>query len=49
MAVIIAKIDVNWADAFQGYVPSKYIFKSGGLYTCMYSCFDTIIPRSQPL
>jgi metal iron transporter len=35
MVVIISKVNVNWADAFQGYLPSKYIFKSGGLYTCM--------------
>ncbi|KAJ3500259.1 hypothetical protein NLJ89_g9878 [Agrocybe chaxingu] len=29
MIVIISKVDVNWADAFQGYIPSKYIFGSG--------------------
>jgi metal iron transporter len=45
MAIIIAKIDVNWADAFQGYVPSKYIFQSGGLYTCnmFHVCFICVI------
>jgi len=35
MIVIISKVDVHWGDAFLGYVPSKYIFQSGGLYTCM--------------
>ena len=34
MIVIISKVDVNWADAFEGYIPSKYIFASGGIYTC---------------
>lgn len=34
MAIIIAKVDVDWADAFDGFVPSKTIFASGGLYTC---------------
>lgn len=46
MAVIIAKIDVNWADAFQGYVPSKYIFKSGGLYTSVGILGATVMPHS---
>lgn len=35
MIVIIAKVNVNWGDAFRGYIPSKYIFTSGGIYTCM--------------
>jgi len=34
MIVIISKVDVNWAKAFEGYVPSKYIFAQGGVYTC---------------
>jgi len=34
MLVIITKVDVKWDDAFVGYLPSKYVFKSGGLYTC---------------
>ncbi|OBZ79272.1 hypothetical protein A0H81_01563 [Grifola frondosa] len=33
MAVIISKVNVNWGDAFDGFVPSKTIFNSGGLYT----------------
>jgi metal iron transporter len=36
MIVIIAKVHVNWGNAFLGYVPSKYIFSSGGIYTCTY-------------
>ncbi|KAK0454109.1 natural resistance-associated macrophage protein [Desarmillaria tabescens] len=33
MCIIIARVDVHWPDAFLGYVPSKYIFKNGALYT----------------
>jgi metal iron transporter len=34
MATIISKVDVDWGRTFQGYLPSKYVFTSGGLYTC---------------
>ncbi|KZP29384.1 hypothetical protein FIBSPDRAFT_851825, partial [Athelia psychrophila] len=34
LPIIIAKVDANWAQAFDGFVPSKTIFASGGLYTC---------------
>jgi metal iron transporter len=34
MVVIISKVDVHWAHAFEGYIPSKHIFASGGVYTC---------------
>jgi metal iron transporter len=34
MAIIISRIDVRWGMAFDGFVPSKYVFSSGGLYTC---------------
>jgi metal iron transporter len=36
MLIIITKIDVDWGQAFLGYVPSKTNFKAGGLYTCEY-------------
>ncbi|KZP24090.1 hypothetical protein FIBSPDRAFT_1042389 [Athelia psychrophila] len=32
MAIIIAQVDVNWAQVFDWFVPSKTIFASGGLY-----------------
>jgi metal iron transporter len=35
MAMIIAKINVNWGQAFDGFVPSQELFASGALYTCM--------------
>ena len=34
MFVIITKIDVDWGEAFFGYVPSGKVFQAGGLYTC---------------
>lgn len=34
MCIIISRVNVDWPHAFQGYLPSKYIFKSNGLYTC---------------
>ena len=34
MAIVISKVDVDWADVFRGYLPSKYIFSSGSLFTC---------------
>jgi len=39
MFVIITKIDVDWGDAFFGYVPSKRVFEAGGLYTCEHPVF----------
>ena len=39
MFVIVAKIDVDWGEAFLGYVPSKKIFQAGGLYTCEHPVF----------
>ncbi|KAF4573647.1 hypothetical protein EYR36_008165 [Pleurotus pulmonarius] len=46
MAIIISKVDVNWAEAFHGYVPSKYIFQSGGLYTSVGIIGATVMPHS---
>ena len=34
MIVIITKISVEWGVAFEGYIPSKQLFSSGGIYTC---------------
>ncbi|TFK66073.1 putative transporter of the NRAMP family [Pluteus cervinus] len=46
MAVIIAKVDVDWASAFGGFIPSKYIFRSGGLYTSVGILGATVMPHS---
>jgi len=34
MCIIVARIEVNWARAFEGYLPSKYVIQDGGLYIC---------------
>ena len=31
--IIVLKVDVDWGEAFLGYVPSKKIFQAGSLYT----------------
>ncbi|KAJ3511048.1 hypothetical protein NMY22_g15777 [Coprinellus aureogranulatus] len=46
MIVVISKVDVDWADAFKGYIPSKYIFQSGGLYTSVGILGATVMPHS---
>lgn len=46
MAIVISRVDVNWGDAFQGYLPSKYIFQSGGLYTSVGILGATVMPHS---
>ena len=43
MVLVISKIAVNWGDAFRGFIPSKALFGSGSLYTCMYSLFLRMI------
>lgn len=34
MGIIISKVGVHWGQAFDGFVPSDSLFKSGALYTC---------------
>ncbi|KAL0952124.1 hypothetical protein HGRIS_008752 [Hohenbuehelia grisea] len=46
MAIIISKVDVHWAHAFEGYVPSKYIFADGGLYVSVGILGATVMPHS---
>ncbi|KIL59094.1 hypothetical protein M378DRAFT_188040 [Amanita muscaria Koide BX008] len=46
VAIIISKININWSDAFLGFVPSKYIFKSDALYTSVGIIGGTIMPHS---
>ncbi|KAG6333013.1 hypothetical protein ID866_6074 [Astraeus odoratus] len=33
IAIIIARISVDWGNAFHGFIPSKALFKNGALYT----------------
>ncbi|KAM6498889.1 Natural resistance-associated macrophage domain containing protein [Amanita muscaria] len=46
VAIIISKVNVNWSDAFLGFVPSKYIFKSSALYTSVGIIGATVMPHS---
>ncbi|KAK0217351.1 natural resistance-associated macrophage protein [Armillaria nabsnona] len=46
MCIIIARVDVHWPDAFLGYLPSKYIFKDGALYTSVGILGATVMPHS---
>ncbi|KAI0345071.1 natural resistance-associated macrophage protein [Trametopsis cervina] len=46
MAVIIAQVGVRWGDAFDGFIPSKTIFQSGGLYTSIGIIGATVMPHS---
>ncbi|KAH7915686.1 natural resistance-associated macrophage protein-domain-containing protein [Hygrophoropsis aurantiaca] len=46
MAIIIARIDVNWGQAFDGFVPSKAIFANGALYTSVGILGATVMPHS---
>ncbi|KAG1886046.1 smf Mn2+ and Fe2+ transporter [Suillus subluteus] len=46
MAVIIAKINIAWGPAFDGFVPSQEIFSSGALYTSVGILGATVMPHS---
>lgn len=45
MVVIISRIEVNWGQAFDGFIPSKYIFAPGALYTCKLE-ISFVLPRT---
>ncbi|EKM84357.1 hypothetical protein AGABI1DRAFT_67739 [Agaricus bisporus var. burnettii JB137-S8] len=46
MTIIISRVDVDWGQAFLGYVPSKYVFGSGSLYTSIGIIGATVMPHS---
>ncbi|KAF8205412.1 smf Mn2+ and Fe2+ transporter-like protein [Mycena galopus ATCC 62051] len=46
MIIVITKVNVDWAKAFEGFVPSKYIFSNGGLYTSVGILGATVMPHS---
>ncbi|KAK0454105.1 putative transporter of the NRAMP family [Desarmillaria tabescens] len=45
MCIIIARVDVHWPNAFLGYLPSKYVFKNGALYTSVGILGATVMPH----
>ncbi|KAJ7492199.1 natural resistance-associated macrophage protein-domain-containing protein [Mycena latifolia] len=46
MVIIITKVDVDWPKAFQGFLPSKFLFGAGGLYTSVGILGATVMPHS---
>ncbi|KIJ22188.1 hypothetical protein PAXINDRAFT_106082 [Paxillus involutus ATCC 200175] len=46
MALITARLTVNWGDAFHGFVPSKGLFANGALYTSVGIIGATVMPHS---
>ncbi|KAF5360815.1 hypothetical protein D9756_005194 [Leucocoprinus leucothites] len=46
MSIITSQIGVLWGYTFQGYLPSKYVFSSGGLYAAIGIIGATVMPHS---
>ncbi|KNZ76908.1 Manganese transporter pdt1 [Termitomyces sp. J132] len=46
IVIIISRVHVDWGKAFEGYLPSKYIFSSGALYTSVGILGATVMPHS---
>ncbi|KAF7324704.1 hypothetical protein MKEN_00511900 [Mycena kentingensis (nom. inval.)] len=46
MIIVIVRVDVRWADAFQGFLPSKTVFGSSALYTSVGILGATVMPHS---
>ncbi|KZT73252.1 Nramp-domain-containing protein [Daedalea quercina L-15889] len=46
MGVIISKADVHWGEAFDGFVPSKAVVSSEGLYNSISILGATVMPHS---
>ncbi|KAJ6495448.1 natural resistance-associated macrophage protein-domain-containing protein [Mycena sanguinolenta] len=46
MVVVITKVNVEWAKAFEGFLPSKYIFGNSALYTSVGILGATVMPHS---
>ncbi|KAJ4482297.1 natural resistance-associated macrophage protein-domain-containing protein [Lentinula aciculospora] len=46
MCIIISRVHVEWSHAFQGYLPSKYIFPNGAFYTSVGILGATVMPHS---
>ncbi|OCH95717.1 smf Mn2+ and Fe2+ transporter-like protein [Obba rivulosa] len=46
MAIIVSQAGVHWGQAFDGFVPSSALFKSGALYTSIGILGATVMPHS---
>src|SRR5712691_3024137 len=34
MCILVSRVDVEWGEAFKGFLPSKTLVQHGSLYTC---------------
>ncbi|KAJ7269293.1 natural resistance-associated macrophage protein-domain-containing protein [Mycena haematopus] len=46
MIIVISKVHVDWAEAFDGFLPSRYIFNNSSLYTSVGILGATVMPHS---
>ncbi|KAJ6486206.1 natural resistance-associated macrophage protein-domain-containing protein [Mycena vitilis] len=46
MVIVISKVHVDWAKAFDGFLPSKYVFGADSLYTSVGILGATVMPHS---
>ncbi|KAH9953383.1 natural resistance-associated macrophage protein-domain-containing protein [Russula dissimulans] len=46
MCILVSRVQVEWGDAFKGFLPSKTLFHHGGLYTSVGIVGATVMPHS---
>jgi len=46
MCILVSRVDVEWGEAFQGFLPSKTLVQHGGLYTSVGIIGATVMPHS---
>ncbi|KAJ7610968.1 natural resistance-associated macrophage protein-domain-containing protein [Roridomyces roridus] len=46
MVIVITKVDVDWAKAFEGFLPSSDVFRADALYTSVGILGATVMPHS---
>ncbi|KAJ3571740.1 hypothetical protein NP233_g3550 [Leucocoprinus birnbaumii] len=46
MGIVVGRVDIVWAKTFEGYLPSKQVFTSGGLYDAIGIIGATVMPHS---
>ncbi|KAJ7070610.1 natural resistance-associated macrophage protein-domain-containing protein [Mycena amicta] len=46
MVIVVSRVQVQWDDAFEGFLPSKVLFGPSGLYTSVGILGATIMPHS---
>ncbi|KAH9973228.1 natural resistance-associated macrophage protein-domain-containing protein [Lactifluus volemus] len=46
MCILVSRVQVQWDEAFQGFLPSKTLFQHGGLYASVGILGATVMPHS---